>query len=155
VPYKSYLSLTNMHSLLSRLKHGQREMNTWAVLRSSLFKTCIREEGIKIKWTTVSIFMLAFIFYLLLSNAIVASIVFSVSSPYSFTTFKGLIHFQMKISPSFTHPQAILSVYDFLLSDEHNLRYFNKYPDASKLYNGSEQGSQVAEESASIHIHPS
>lgn len=76
-PYNAYLSLTNMQSLLSRLKHGQQEMNTCAVLRSSLFKTCIREEGIKIKWT-VSIFMLlAFIFQLLLSNAKMASIVFS------------------------------------------------------------------------------
>ena len=56
---------------------------------------------------------------------------------------KGLVHFQMKISPSFTHPQAILGVYDFLLSDEHNRSYINKYPDASKLYNGSEQGSRV------------
>jgi len=44
----------------------------------------------------------------------------------------------MKITPSFTHPQAILGVYDFLLSDEHNLRYINKYPDASELYNGNE-----------------
>ncbi len=26
----------------------------------------------------------------------------------------------MKISPCFTHPQSILSVYDFLLSDESN-----------------------------------
>jgi len=56
---------------------------------------------------------------------------------------KELIHFQMKISPSFTHLQAILGVYDFLLSDEHNRRYFNKYPDASELYNGSEQESRV------------
>jgi len=61
---------------------------------------------------------------------------------------KGIVHFQMKITPSFTHPQAILGVYDFLLSDEHNQRNINKYPDASELYNGSE-------ESASIHIHPS
>jgi len=53
-------------------------------------------------------------------------------------SFKGLVHFQMKISPSFTHPQAILGVYDFLLSDEQNQRNINKYPDASKLYNGSE-----------------
>jgi len=62
----------------------------------------------------------------------------------------------MKITPRFTHPQAILGVYDFLLYDEHNQSYINIYPDASKLYNGSEQGSRVwAEESASIHIHPS
>jgi len=62
----------------------------------------------------------------------------------------------MKISPSFTHPRAILGVYDFILSDENNLRNINKYPDASELYNGSEQYQQVwAEESASIYIHPS
>jgi len=52
---------------------------------------------------------------------------------------KGLVHFQMKITPSFIHPQAILGVYDFLLSDEHNRRNINKYPDTSKLYNGSER----------------
>jgi len=49
----------------------------------------------------------------------------------------------MKITPSFTHPQAILGVYDFLLSDEHNQRYINKYPDASELYNGSERYQRV------------
>jgi len=50
-----------------------------------------------------------------------------------------LVHFKMKMTPSFTHPQAILGVYDFLLSDERNWSYINKYPDASKLYNGSER----------------
>ncbi len=29
----------------------------------------------------------------------------------------------MKITPWFTHPQAILGVYDFLLSDEYNRSY--------------------------------
>jgi len=48
----------------------------------------------------------------------------------------------MKITPSFTHPQTILGVYDFLLSDEHNRRYINKYPDAFELYNGSERDQQ-------------
>jgi len=52
---------------------------------------------------------------------------------------KGLVHFQMKITPSFTHPQAILGEYDFLLSDEHNQRNINKYPDTSELYSGSER----------------
>jgi len=42
----------------------------------------------------------------------------------------------MKITPSFTHPQTILGVYDFLVSDEHNRIYINKYPDAYELYNG-------------------
>jgi len=49
----------------------------------------------------------------------------------------------MKITPSFTHPQAILGVYEFLLSDEHNRSYINKYPYASKLYNGSERDQRV------------
>jgi len=67
---------------------------------------------------------------------------------------KGLVHFQMKISPSFTHPQDILGVYDFLLSDEHNQRNINKYPDASELYNGSEWDQWVwAEVSPSTSIH--
>jgi len=36
----------------------------------------------------------------------------------------------MKIISWFTHPQAILGVYDFLLSDKHNQSYNKKYPDA-------------------------
>ncbi len=36
---------------------------------------------------------------------------------------KGLVHPKMKISPCFTHPQGILGVYDFLLSDESNQLY--------------------------------
>jgi len=56
---------------------------------------------------------------------------------------KGLVHFKMKISPSFTHPQAILGVYDFVPSDEHSLRNINKYPDSSELYNSSERDQRV------------
>jgi len=41
-----------------------------------------------------------------------------------------LVHFKMKITPWFTHPQAILGVYDFLLSDEYNQSYINNHPDA-------------------------
>ncbi len=37
-----------------------------------------------------------------------------------------------------THHQAILVVYDFLLSDEYNRIYIKKCP--YKLYNGSEWG---------------
>ncbi len=44
----------------------------------------------------------------------------------------------MKITPWFTHPQAILDVYDFLLSDKHNQSYIKICPGSSKLYNGSE-----------------
>ncbi len=41
---------------------------------------------------------------------------------------KGLVHPIMKVTPWFTHPQAILGVYDFIISDKYNL-----------LYNGSGQ----------------
>jgi len=52
---------------------------------------------------------------------------------------KRLVHFKIKVTPSFTHPQALLGVYDFLLSNEHNQSYINKYPDLFELYNGSER----------------
>jgi len=64
--------------------------------------------------------------------------VISIHFIWGFLKFKGLVHFKMKITPSFTHPQTILGVCDLILSDEHNQSYINKYPDASKLYNGSE-----------------
>ncbi len=44
----------------------------------------------------------------------------------------------MKISPPFTHPQAILVIYDFLLSEESNRSYIKKHPCFFKFYNGSE-----------------
>ncbi len=37
----------------------------------------------------------------------------------------------MKITPWFTHPQAILDVYEFFISDKYNRSYI-------KNYNGSE-----------------
>ncbi len=39
----------------------------------------------------------------------------------------------------FTHPQAILGVYDFLLSDEFNQSYIKNCPGSSKLYNCSKR----------------
>ncbi len=45
----------------------------------------------------------------------------------------------MKIILLFTHPQAILCVYDFLLSDEYNLSYIKNGPGSSKLYHCSQQ----------------
>ncbi len=45
---------------------------------------------------------------------------------------KGLIHPKMKITPCFTHPQGILGVYDFLLSDESNQSYIKNCPGSSK-----------------------
>jgi len=64
---------------------------------------------------------------------------------------KGLVHFKMKITPWFTHPQAILGVYDFLLSDEYNQSYINNHPDAPKLYNGSAQKPPVWNSKKCIH----
>ncbi len=39
--------------------------------------------------------------------------------------FEGLVHPKLK-GPCFTHPQGILGVYDFLLSDEYNQSYIKK-----------------------------
>ncbi len=52
---------------------------------------------------------------------------------------KGLVQPEMKISPCFTHPQAILGVYDFLLSDESNRSNFQNCPGSSKLYHCSQR----------------
>ncbi len=38
----------------------------------------------------------------------------------SVNSVKGLVHPKMKICLFFTHPQSIIGVYDFLLSDESN-----------------------------------
>ncbi len=54
------------------------------------------------------------------------------------TNVKGIVHPKMKITPLFTHPQAILGVYDVLLSDKYNRSYIKKCPGSSKPYNGSE-----------------
>ncbi len=48
-----------------------------------------------------------------------------------------LLHPKMKISPCFTHPQGILGVYDFLLSNESSQSYIKNCPWSSKLYNDS------------------
>ncbi len=45
----------------------------------------------------------------------------------------------MKISLCFTHPQSILGVYDFLLSDESNLSYIKNCPGPSKRYSGGKR----------------
>ncbi len=57
-------------------------------------------------------------------------------------SFKMIVHPKVKITPWFTHPQAILGVYDFLLSDEYSRSYIKKCPGSSKLHNGSEWGSR-------------
>ncbi len=48
---------------------------------------------------------------------------------------KGLVHPKMKIRTCFTHPQGILGVYDFLLSDESDRSHIKNCPGASKLNN--------------------
>ncbi len=47
--------------------------------------------------------------------------------------FKWLVHPKMKISPCFTHPQSILGVYDFLLSDEFNRSYIKNSSSFERL----------------------
>ncbi len=51
-------------------------------------------------------------------------------------THNELVHPKMKISLCFTHPQSILGVYDFLLSDESNRSSIKNWPGPSKPYNG-------------------
>ncbi len=57
----------------------------------------------------------------------------------------------MKIDLWFTHPQANLGVYDWLLSDEYNQSYIKKCPGSSRLYNGIEGRDFEAQKSVSIH----
>ncbi len=46
---------------------------------------------------------------------------------------------KMKIMPWFTHTQAILDVYEVLLSDKYDQSYIKTCPGSSELYNvGSE-----------------
>ncbi len=46
--------------------------------------------------------------------------------------FKGLVHSKMKYPV--IYPQAILGIYDFLLSDESNQSYIKKCSGSSNLY---------------------
>ncbi len=41
-------------------------------------------------------------------------------------SFKGIVHPRMKITPCLTHPQAILGVYGFFISDKYNQCYIKK-----------------------------
>ncbi len=50
---------------------------------------------------------------------------------------KALIQPKIKIIPWFTHPQGILGLYDFLISEESNRSYVKYCPGSSKLCNGS------------------
>ncbi len=36
-----------------------------------------------------------------------------------YSCLKGIVHLKMKITPLYTHPQAMLGLYDFLLSDKY------------------------------------
>ncbi len=40
--------------------------------------------------------------------------------------FKGIVHPKMKILSSFTHPQVVPNLYEFLCSAEHKGRYFEE-----------------------------
>jgi len=43
------------------------------------------------------------------------------------TIFKGIVHPKMKILSSFTHPQVVQNLYEFLYSAEHKRRYFEEH----------------------------
>ncbi len=44
---------------------------------------------------------------------------------YNSNYFKGIVYPKMKVTPWFTHPQSILDILDFILSDEYNLSCIN------------------------------
>ncbi len=46
-----------------------------------------------------------------------------------------IVHPKMKIIPLFTQTQAILDVYEILLSDKYNQSYIKTCPGSSELYN--------------------
>jgi len=43
------------------------------------------------------------------------------------STLKGIVDLKMKILSSFTHPQIVSTLYEFLSSVEHKIRYFDEY----------------------------
>ncbi len=56
-----------------------------------------------------------------------------------YRALKGQSHKNKKYTPWFTHPKAVLGLYDFLLSDEAIRSYIlNKHPGSFKLYNAGE-----------------
>ncbi len=67
---------------------------------------------------------------------------------------KGIDHPKMKMTPWFTHSQAIEYVYEFLLSDKHNQSYINKHP-ALPGFIMAVNGCHDFEAQKSASIHPS
>ncbi len=82
--------------------------------------------------SAVKMFLFSF-FY----KALFTHFVFQYFAIFLVILIKGIVHPKIKMTPWFTHPQAI-SVYDFLLSDECNLSCITKCLGSSKLYNGRE-----------------
>jgi len=68
-------------------------------------------------------------------------------------SLKGIAHPKMKIIPLFTHPQDILGVYDYLLSDEHNPRYL-KISRFITVVNGRPNSEDRKNSSIHKKIHP-
>ncbi len=55
---------------------------------------------------------------------------------YKYNLLKGLVHPKINITPCFTHPQGLLGVYDFLLSDESNWSHIKNCPGTSSVRMG-------------------
>ncbi len=65
-------------------------------------------------------------FYFVISHQTVIFILFG-NSTFNITQhFKGIVHPKMKILSSFTHPQVVSNLYEFLCSAEHKGRYFEE-----------------------------
>ncbi len=54
-----------------------------------------------------------------------------------------IVHPPQKISPCFTHPQSILGVYDYLLSDESNQSYIKNWVHPKHLQHSSPKNLNV------------
>ncbi len=82
---------------------------------------------------------LSFFFFLIYDETIYHAFIILVLYMCCLVIFKGLVHPKMKIILCFTHPWGILSVCDFLLSDESNWSYIKNCPGPSKPYNGTKR----------------
>ncbi len=65
--------------------------------------------------------------------------------------FKGIVHPNIKITPWFTYPVAILGIYVFFISAKYNQSWIKKMSWLFQVYNGSEWGSRFWSPKKCIH----
>jgi len=75
--------------------------------------------------------------WFVLSTQIVQPASYSCGSRLYFSpkrTLKGILHPKIKILSSFTHPQVVANLYEFLYSAEHKGRYFEERLEPNSLF---------------------